>query len=567
VITLKKLGNKIFLFVNGILILAAIIILVVTQISFKSVLSDLQQDITKVATNSASSIDSGKLAEVIQSKSMDSEQYKQVQESMILYKNDQDVKYFYTLALSEDKTSTYYVVDSSKVDPSELGEKYSLDETMKKAFAGEVVFDKDPTKDGDAYYVTGYTPIKDSSGNVIAIAGVDKDMTIFVKIRKLLFLWIIVSMIAILILSALISYIMSKKIGHNVNTINNELTKMAQGDLTVNLEVKSNDEFEIIAASINQFRGNALDMIKIVKDTSKEVLENSTALSDISSEMAAASETTTSSLINLERDTSAQREEVEAVNNTLINFGSKIDSTVEAVEGINSNMGRIDIKVKASNNDLFALENSIKDINLAFEDIKQKINGLGLHLSRVNEISNLINNIADQTNLLALNASIEAARAGEAGRGFTVVAEEIRKLAEQSKSSSESINTLIGKISSENVAVVSTSENMSQKLDNQIEVIANSMSSFKDIISSIETVIPIVHEINRNIEVIDKDKDKILASIQNVAKAEEKIYETTDVISATSQELYASSEEVAGAASELGNKSYKLVEAVDKFKC
>jgi methyl-accepting chemotaxis protein len=131
---------------------------------------------------------------------------------------------------------------------------------------------------------------------------------------------------------------------------------------------------------------------------------------------------------------------------------------------------------------LAILEDAIKDINLSFTDVRNEIKGLGIQLSQIGKITDLINDIAEQTNLLALNATIEAARAGEAGRGFAVVAEEIRKLAEQSKTSSSNISSLLENLMNKSNLAIKTSDIMKDKLNGQITVIGNSVNSFKEII-------------------------------------------------------------------------------------
>ena len=467
---------------------------------------------------------------------MDSDDYKDLLESMILYINEQDVKYL-------------------------------LDETMKKAFAGEIAIDSDPVLDEGQYYMTGYAPIKNSSGEVVAIACMDKSMTLFVNMKQYLIFGILVADLAIIQVAVFITFFISKKIGNHAKTIKVQLQKMADGDLENEIQIKSKDELGSIAESLNVFRQTTACILKAVKDTSNEVSSHSKILSDVAREMESASQTTSSMITNLEEDTNQQTDDIKGISDTLHNFGNKVELTARAAEYINSSMSVIDQKAKGSNENLISLDNSIKDLNLVFEDIRDKIHGLGVHLSRVNDISNLINSIADQTNLLALNASIEAARAGEAGKGFTVVAEEIRKLAEQSKESAGSINALIEMISSESDVVVSTSESMSKKLELQIKVIEDSISSFRDIVNSIEEIIPNVREINQNIEIIDQDKNKIILTTERVSKKEETIFETTEVITAATQELYASSEEVSGTSAELSSKAKDLVETVERFSC
>ena len=544
-----------------------ILTILVLQLSFRLVLNNLQDELRTSIKNAESSIDVDKLTNVISEQSIESQDFKDLVDSMILYKNEQDVKYYYTLVLGDDQKSTFYAVDSATVEPCPPGEKYLLDDTMKKAFGGEFAVDPDPILDEGQYYMTGYAPIKNSSGEVVAIAGMDKSMTLFVQMKEYLILGILIADIAIILLAVILTFIISKKIGDHAKIIKTQLQKMTDGDLTNEIQVKSKDELGSIAESLNLFRKTTACIIQRVKDTSNDVSSHSKILSDVAREMESASQTTSNMITSLEEDTVQQTDDIKGISETLHNFGNKVELTARAAEYINSSMSVIDHKAKGSNEDLILLDNSIKDLNLVFEDIRSKIHGLGVHLSRVNDISNLINSIADQTNLLALNASIEAARAGEAGKGFTVVAEEIRKLAEQSKYSAGSINSLIEMISSESDIVVSTSEGMSEKLELQIKVIEDSIGSFRDIVQSIEEVIPNVREINQNIEIIDQDKNKIIMTTERVSKKEETIFETTEIITAATQELYASSEEVSGTSAELSMKAKSLVESVERFTC
>ena len=187
-IVMKKLGNKIFVLVTGVLVTSVILTILVMQISFRLVLNNLQKELKTSIENAQSSIDVDKLSNVISDQSMDSDDYKDLLESMILYKNEQDVKYL-------------------------------LDETMKKAFAGEIAIDSDPVLDEGQYYMTGYAPIKNSSGEVVAIACMDKSMTLFVNMKQYLIFGILVADLAIILVAVFITFFISKKIGNHAKTI------------------------------------------------------------------------------------------------------------------------------------------------------------------------------------------------------------------------------------------------------------------------------------------------------------------------------------------------------------
>ena len=189
---------------------------------------------------------------------------------------------------------------------------------------------------------------------------------------------------------------------------------------------------------------------------------------------------------------------------------------------------------------------SIKSTSESFDTVVDEINGLSKNAQQIDEINTVIQNISKQTNLLALNAAIEASRAGEAGKGFSVVADEIRKLAEQSKESSDSIRVIVDDIISSIESVVTTSCDAKDKLTDQVKYVDNTNKAFLSIINSINESIPMLKETFESADKMIKSKDVIIEKVDSVtAVAQEtssgaqEILQATETISAQTQEVAA----------------------------
>ena len=176
---------------------------------------------------------------------------------------------------------------------------------------------------------------------------------------------------------------------------------------------------------------------------------------------------------------------------------------------------------------------------------------LGSQSEKIGEIINVINEIADQTNLLALNAAIEAARAGEAGRGFAVVADEVKKLAERTGKATQEIAGMIGAIRSGVDNAVNAMDEASQKVKTGVELSNEAGEALNEIVSSASNLQSMVYQIAAAIEEMNSTTDEIARDIEQVA--------------AVTKESSNSADQVTQAATELNTLSVKLGQSVHGF--
>lgn len=205
-------------------------------------------------------------------------------------------------------------------------------------------------------------------------------------------------------------------------------------------------------------------------------------------------------------------------------------------------------------------------INGSVEQIGKTINGLHVNTNKISDIVSLITAIADQTNLLALNAAIEAARAGEHGKGFAVVADEVRRLAEQSSQSATEIYNLISTIQSDSNASIVVMEKGKADVKAGMEYTDEVGEIFKEILTSSEEVASQIREISAASQQISASSEEVAASVNNIKQSAELSSEFSSNVSKATQEQLTTMQEVKEASSSLGITAQELQALVAKFK-
>jgi methyl-accepting chemotaxis protein len=372
--------------------------------------------------------------------------------------------------------------------------------------------------------------------------------------------------LGIILILSLLTYLIITIISKAIKESIVSLELVASGDLTTSISADEKNEFGAMKRALNKTINDIKVMINTIKDQSAEIENKAEGLSATSEEMSSSSQNIASAIQDVAEGAGNQSQEIIYTNNILDKFNKQLEEIAFSMTNIALRAGDVGDLAEDSNNKLNDLIDSIKRGNAVFADFANKIGTLGLNINKINEISNLINGIADQTNLLALNASIEAARAGEAGKGFSVVANEIRTLAEQSKSSSENINAVIKEISSETNIMVNSSGGVEKEMSEQLKTIETAVASFEKIIRSIREVIPQISSANQSMNSIKEEKDAIVEKLDSVSAVSEEVSASVEEIAASTEEMNGSAEEVAGTSLELSNMAKEIVNSLKKFK-
>lgn len=329
--------------------------------------------------------------------------------------------------------------------------------------------------------------------------------------------------------------------------------------------INRKDEFGILGQAIKAANVSQKQILNRLLQTTNQVTETSKELTVISQESAKAVEEIAKTIEQIASSATTQALETENDVNEITELGNIIEQDQQYLNDLNNSAQTVE---KMKNEGIFAITELIertRERERYTDRIEEGIIKTNVSAEKIFSASKLIQNVADQTNLLALNAAIEAARAGDAGRGFSVVAEEIRKLAEQSSNLTKEINSVVNELqlnSQSAVEIIGKSSVIAKKQEGSVKITGE---RFEGIAKAVEKTKEIIENLNISGRSMEKKKDQLIDILKKLDRIAEENAASTEQVSAASEEQTASMIEIANASQGLSTLAYELQHAINKF--
>ncbi|UOF91659.1 methyl-accepting chemotaxis protein [Fodinisporobacter ferrooxydans] len=369
-----------------------------------------------------------------------------------------------------------------------------------------------------------------------------------------------------IIVGLAVVWLIAKRITTPIVAMANQADLVAKGDLTIEpMEIKHNNEIGRLSKDFRIMIQNLKDLISRVNTNTQQLTHAAGELFASSEQTSKASEQIATTMQEISSGSEKQAGNVDEIAHTLNQTAREMHQIVDNSKNVSQSATEASEITAEGNTAIHKAIYEMNSIHGIVSELADSVKILGEHSQMIGTIVNTITNISSQTNLLALNAAIEAARAGEHGRGFAVVADEVRKLAEQSTDSAKQIGNLIGTIQNEIAKVVQATDKGTQEVQVGIEAVNLAGRAFEKIQESVSNVAARIQEATTAVYQISAGTEQAVRAIDKIGEVTGATVSSTQTVSASIEEQLAYMEEITASANSLSIMAEELKQLVSHF--
>lgn len=373
--------------------------------------------------------------------------------------------------------------------------------------------------------------------------------------------------IIIVIISIITAIISARIIAKPIIVVTKRMQRIAEGDLSESaIKITTNDEISQLTEATNSMTKTMNGLLKDIQTVSNDVAAHSEELMQSATEVKTGTEQIVDTVAEIASGTEIQASNASDVATAMTDFTTKVTDVSTSSNEVNHYSNEVMKLTKEGRGLMEASTNQMMTIDVIVKDAVVSVDELSKQTQEISKLVSVIHDIADQTNLLALNAAIEAARAGEHGKGFAVVADEVRKLAEQVSVSVDDITDIVQKIQKDSVVVTTSLENGYEEVAKGTTQIASTGTTFTQIAEAIYAMSERIEDMSEKLEEVVHNTTTINKSVDEIAAVSEQSAAGIEETSATIQQAASSMDEITNSAVNLATMAETLNEKARKFK-
>lgn len=565
---IKSIQNKLILYF---LILCLTINILVGFMQYKNsterMMSDIKIRVEELAIAASLLVDGDKHSLLKVEDDQNSDTYEEIRNTLGNFQNKANVAYIYTLR-EIDENTTEFIVDAAEEDPTELGYEYDYLPAMKFAFSGKSASDDELYSDEWGTFLSGYAPVFDSRGKVDSIVGVDIDALYIINEKSEIKNEILFNLFISILITIILALFLARSIVKPIKFLVRRFESLSEsgGDLTNKINIKTEDELQDLGDALNKFIDNIKEIVVQTISSSEKINNFSDAFRISIEESMNKMNEIDNSVHSIASGVGKESENLSQISEIVENISEDIIKKEDNISIINNSFGETKNLVLRG---LEAVDNQNKKTheNLeAFNKVNKVVSDLASQAKEVQLILDTIKNISSQTNMLALNAAIEAARAGEYGKGFSVVAEEVKKLAEETDESASNISSILNRITSDTELALKEIKAAGVIAEDQKSAVEVTGKTFSEIAEEVEKMAENVDKVTSSLKEISGSTFEMKDNIKSISLLSEENAIMGEEVALSCDEQSKLMMEMSVTVEELSKLSHNMADNISKFK-